>query len=258
MQDEILPPLVLSSHFKSELSRIVPYPRVIKALYEGQNGEDPQAEENHLHIPTEVAIPAFPMEEIIQFAVRRGWPHQTITLYLARAEMEMGARSGFLSQCTIYPPRGMRQPSYYQPPNAYQTPQHPYQPPPHGAPQTPPQAGTAPPAGNPDPLAGLSEMQRLTMEVTKLAAMAAGGGKRASVLDRFLSGEIGPDEAMGWLIKAQRLLPAVKNLITVGIKWVVPLVRETWEESKTKAEQDKAKATKKPDAARSPEAAPPP
>ena len=253
-----LPALTLNASFRAQLARKEPFVRVVKVIRNGEMGDDYQPPENLLLIPAEVGTPEFPLDELVLHAQRFGWPDEQVTLWLGRVEAEEGAMTAFLSQTTLQARRGHYGAGHVAPQQHHPAPQ-PYQPL-YGQPPQPQahQQQPQPPAANPDPLAGLSEVQRLTMEVTKLAAMAAGGGKRASVLDRLLSGEIGPDEAMGWLIKVQRLLPAIKSLITVGIKWVVPLVRETWEESKTKAEQDRAKTTKKPDAARSPEAAPPP
>jgi hypothetical protein len=238
MQDQPQPALTLNAQFKAHLARKEPFERVIKVLREGESGEDYQPRESMLIIPPEVSTPDFPMDEITAHAMRFGWPNERVTLYLAKAEEEPGAMSTFLSQATLQPHRTVQT---YAPRPTYAPQVAP-------APQAPAQA----PANPADPLAGLSETQRLSLEINKLAAMAA-GRRRASVLDRILSGELQPDEVMVWMGNIQRFANFGKLLLEQFVKWLVPMVVKTYEQARADAAKT---ATKAPP--RAPEAAPPP
>jgi hypothetical protein len=222
--------MALNNEFKRHWNTREPFVRVVKALLNGENGEDFQPQENLLFIPPDGVLP---MEELQLHAQRFGWPENDVTLLLAHAELPVGAGSSYITQSTLRRRGGA-----------------PMTPRPAPAPQAPAQA----PSNPADSLAGLSDVQQLKLEVTKLAAMAS-GGRRASVLDRILSGELQPDEVMIWMGNIQKFANFGKVFIEHFVKWIVPLVIRTAENARADAAKNNSPKNNAP---RSPEAAPPP
>lgn len=232
-----LPALSLNAPFKKQLETKVGFERIIKALRDGESGEDYQPPENLFRIPPDVSVPELPLSEVQVFAQRFGWPYERITLYLCRAEVESGGFSSYLCQTTLQPWGG----------GAWPAPAH-AAPSPAAIPQAAPQA-------QPQPQEGLSEIDKLSVEITKLAALAAGGSK-GSLMDRLLRGDLQPEEVWTWIENVQRFAKVGKLIVEQVIGWVVPLVIQTAE--KARAEAQAKRAQPQPAAPRSPEAAPPP
>jgi hypothetical protein len=237
--DRPLPPLSLNAAFRKQLETKVGYERAIKALRDGEKGEDYQPDENLFIIPPDVSAPELPLSEVQGFAQRFGWPHERITLYLCRTETDSGALSSYLCQTTLQPWGGA---SWSAPAHAA--------PPPAAPPQAAQQA-----QAQPQPQEGLSEIDKLSVEITKLAALAAGNTK-GSLVDRLLRGDLQPEEVWAWIENMQRFAKLGKLIVEQVIGWVVPLVIQTAEKARADA-QAKRQPTQTA-APRSPEAAPPP
>ncbi len=247
--DRPLPPLSLNAAFRKHLETKVGFERAIKALRDGEKGEDYQPDENLFIIAPDVSVPDLPLSEVQSFAQRFGWPHERITLYLCRTETDSGALSSYLCQTTLQPWGGSAwSGSAYAAPPPAATPQTAPQP----QARTQPQAQAQPQAQTQE---GLSEIDKLSVEITKLAALAAGNSK-GSLIDRLLRGDLQPEEVWAWIENVQRFAKLGKLLVEQVIGWVVPLVIQTAE--KARAEAHAKRAQPQPTAPRSPEAAPPP
>ncbi len=240
MTDRPLPPLSLNTAFRKHLETKVSHERAIKALRDGEKGEDYQPPENLFIIPPEVSAPELPLSELQAFAQRFGWPHERITLYLCNPEPDSSALSSYICQTTLQPWGGAGSAAPWSPP----------------APPAPTPAPTQQ-AKQPQPQDGLSEMDKLSLEINRLAAIAAGNNK-GSLIDRLLSGELQPEEIWAWIENARRFAKVGKLIVEQVVAWVVPLVIQTAERARADAQAKRQPAAQpQPAAPRSPEAAPP-